>query len=331
MLKCNRILLAVIAMLVVAKAASSHVVDPNKFNMHDFATEVTYYEPGDDVNTFGSGAPFDTFWHRWYDRKEAALGAPSRSVRMYDGARDWVNPANAPDEANDIVSVGTTAYQGPPAAIILKFDHRVADDSRNPYGIDFIVFGNSWFKTGLTYWVTGANPESYTIGGIYEEPGIVSVSQYANGPWYSYDSQSYPRADAYAPTASRKWDSAAEEWGAWLDPTRPIDPNLTPSDFDGKTVAQAIEMYDGSAGGAGFDISVFGLPWIQYVKIEKDPDLLYLPEVDAISDVSAPGDINYDLRVDLYDFAAAASRWSGDFRDISDVTGNWLAGAGGAM
>ena len=322
----------VLAVMGAAGTCSARIVDPNKFSMHDFATEVIYYEPGDDVNTPGS--LFDPFWQRYYDRKEAALGPPSRSVRMYNGGRDWVNPANPPDEANDIVSVGTTADPCRPAAIILAFDHRVAHDSRNPYGIDFIVFGNALFNIGSA-WTTGANPELYSISDIYEEPGIVSVSQYANGPWYTYASPIYPRADSFAPTASRRWDSETDRWGAWLDPTRPIDPNLKPSDFYGKTVAQAIEMYDGSAGGAGFDISVFGLPWIQYVKIEQDPDQdpknPLSPEVDAVSDVTAPGDVNYDLRVDLKDFAVVASRWTGDFRDISDVTGNWLAGVGGAM
>ena len=121
-----------------------------------------------------------------------------------------------------------------------------------------------------------------------------------------------PYADDFAPTASYAWDEFNDVWAEELDPTRPVDPTLAPSDFAGKTVAQMIAAYDGSAGGTGFDIGALGLEWIQYVRIEDDPDSNVTTEIDAIADVSCcgdykhpypVGDLNKDCTVDTADFA----------------------------
>jgi hypothetical protein len=328
-MRLDRLTTCLFIWLVLSAVASARVVDPNRFSLHDFASEVTYYEPGDDVNTPGSWYNFG-----FYDKKAAALGTPTRSAKMSTGSMEWVNPLLPAWSRDDVVSVGTTADPCHPAAMVLKFDHRVMHDVRNPYGLDLIVFGNARFYPDIWHgeWMSGDNPTQKVIGNVlYAEPGLVSVAQYANGPWYTYASPVYRRTDSFAPTASRKWNLTASEWGSWLDPTKPLDPNLQASDFYGKTVAQAIDMYDGSAGGAAFDISVFGLAWIQYVRIEQDTDYGFVLEVDAISDVSAPGDMNYDMRVDLRDFAVIAADYKGDIGDISDVCANWLAGSGAGM
>jgi hypothetical protein len=106
---------------------------------------------------------------------------------------------------------------------------------------------------------------------------------------------------------------------------------LTWDDFDGVNVAQAIALYDGSAGGTGFDLRWLspedyealktdpqsGRRWIQYVKFSS-VTAGQIGEVDAISDVAAcgdyqhpipPGDVNKDCRVDLLDFAVLAENW----------------------
>jgi hypothetical protein len=324
-----------VAVMVITGRVHAHVVDPALLNPSDFATEVVYYEPGWDVLPPYGFSYWDGSAYIYYEKREAALGAPTRMVRMENRQMEPVNPVLPAWEPNDVVSVGTTDEGYPAAGIILKFDHDVADDLNNPYGIDFIVFGNARFFTDNGDWLAGDNPAGRFIGSaIYEEPGLVSVSQTGlPGSWHTFASPICRRADAFAPTAARKWDAASSQWGVWLDPTRPIDPNLKAADFYGKSVAQAIEMYDGSAGGAGFDISVFGLPWIRYVKIEQNPDWPVVLEVDAVSDVSAcgdyahpfpTGDLNHDCRVNFEDMAIAGSRWVSERDVIESIVGNWL-------
>jgi hypothetical protein len=94
---------------------------------------------------------------------------------------------------------------------ILSFDHQVMDDAANPYGIDFIVYGNAFF-----------------VGNGYV-------------------------AD---------------------------DTELTTG-----TSADAMALYDGSAGGTGFDLAESGYDWIQYIKFEGVAGICG-GEVDAIADVA---------------------------------------------
>ena len=63
--------------------------------------------------------------------------------------------------------------------------------------------------------------------------------------------------------------------------------------FDGWTVAEIAQAYGESAGGAGFDIGRFGLSvdpetgckWIQYVRVEDNPDSSATTEIDGFADV----------------------------------------------
>ena len=81
-------------------------------------------------------------------------------------------------------------------------------------------------------------------------------------------------------------------WGAPSDATRPVDPSLSGADFKGRSLADYARLYDGSAGGTGFDISAFDLPrdalgrkFIRFVRITTlDPDAS--TEVDAVADVA---------------------------------------------
>ena len=76
--------------------------------------------------------------------------------------------------------------------------------------------------------------------------------------------------------------------------------------------------FSGSAGGTGFDIGVFGLDWIKYVRIEDDPNSGVTTEIDAIADVGCcgdyrhpypVGDINKDCRVDMEDMSLLGRYW----------------------
>lgn len=279
------------------------------FSLFCFA-EVTYaydYDANDfaieDVNYLeGTGAGI-------YNEPNSALGRPSvetggrvypEMVRVVPVYQAWL--------ANQIVTIGDGGQ------LTVKFSHPVANDENNPYGIDFIIFGNAFLVIGE--WWNFGNPEDTTVtGAVYAEPGIVSVSQDGQN-WYYFSSGPY--ADDFAPTASYKWDDVNDVWGGELDPTRPIDPNVSASDMAGKTVAEVIEAYNGSAGGTGFDIGTLGLDWIQYVRIEDDPMDPRTTEIDAIADVSCcgdyrhpfpVGDINKDCKVNMIDFALLVGHW----------------------
>jgi len=264
-----------------------------------------------------------------YDDPSAVLGAPARFVKASATktfACSMVYPAwnLSPDGEKLIVTLDTDAE------IIVGFDHRVSDDVHNPFGIDFIVFGNAAFKADTDEYLAPdtdmARCRIASPAAVLDERVTVSVAQDPNGPWYTFADG--PWGDDIYPTNAFAWDDSAGDWSGELDPLRPVDPNLGLSDFAGLTVAEAIRMYDGSAGGTGFDLQWLapedfeslavdpetGRRWIQYIRVTSDE----LGEVDAFADVACcgdykrkppPGDVNNDCRVDMADFAVMARNW----------------------
>lgn len=116
-----------------------------------------------------------------------------------------------------------------------------------------------------------------------------------------------------------------------MDFTKPVDPNLVLGDFSGLTVADAIDLYDGSGGGTSFDLKDLttydelaidpnsGCRWIQYVRLEGGEGIFAEGgQVDAVADVAVCGDLTHpypagditkDCRVDLWDLAVLAGSW----------------------
>jgi len=279
------------------------------YDANDFAGEVIGYIEGTGV-TSDMFVPSEKFNH-----PQSALGRPTLETTG-DG---W----NIPPDVNCPVVPVYPAFRyyevvtiGSGGSITLKFNHPVANDRNNLFGIDFIIFGNAYYILGADQAWKNGNPENVTVGTTFaNEPGIVSVSKDGIN-WYYFSS---PYADAFAPTDSYQWDDVNDIWADELNPTKPVDPNLTTGDFYGSTVAQIIDAYNGSAGGTGFDLADVGLDWIMYVRIEDDPNTGYLTEIDAVADVSAcgdykhpypAGDLNFDCRV--------------NFEDLAILTGNWL-------
>jgi len=89
------------------------------------------------------------------------------------------------------------------------------------------------------------------------------------------------------PTQAYQWDAGSATWtDEEMDWTKPVDPSLASTMFNGGiSAAAAIAMYDGSAGGTGFDLSESGFDWIQYVKVEGLGDN-YGADIDGFSDVA---------------------------------------------
>ena len=189
--------------------------------------------------------------------------------------------------------------------VTIKFDHKVVDDPLNPYGLDFIVFGNAFLLYGdLEYFDGSDDPANYRDGsGAYDaKPGKVEVSQ-DGVHWAEYDDG--PFANTFAPTISHRYEPEAPDaslfagnawWGRLADPTLPVDPSLTPTDFMGRTIAEYATLFNGSSGGVGFDIDGLDLPvdestgrkWIQYVRVTSlsSYDDAMWTVVDAFSDVA---------------------------------------------
>lgn len=240
-----------------------------------FAAAVVDY-----AGPFGEGA---------YSYPEAVLGKPA--TQFQDGAGvtsrvKLVEPAYA--YGLDGEPLITTLNAG--AYITVRFDHKVLDDPENPYGIDFIVFGNSFFSLGGNS-VNDASDMNETPlnGGGWFEKVTVSVSQDGQ-TWYTYEDGPY--GDNLFPTQAYQWDEENRQWtDTEMDWTRPVNPSLQLADFEGKTAAEAIAMYDGSAGGTGFDLAESGFEWIRYIRVESLEGEFAEGEIDAFADV-APGTVD---------------------------------------
>lgn len=220
-----------------------------------------------------------------YDWPGAALGKPTTHFTE-TGADVWAcsmvvsawNLAPPPYDPEDPNSGKIITTVNPNGHLIVKFATPIEDDPNNWYGRDFIVYGNGRFTSvGEDYLTPTSDMEQVIIedgGEGWWEPSMVSVAQHATGPWYDFNLPTDPRCDDFAPLNAFAWDNIDHTWGAELDFTKPLDPALTREDFGNLTVAQAIDLYRGSAGGAAFDISRFSLPtngygrkWIQYIKV----------------------------------------------------------------
>lgn len=290
---------------------------PATAEFSDFAVELIDYS-----GSFGSSPyndPCAVLGHPATDCKNTAWGDPPPTFRV----KLIEAPYNF--DLNDdkvITTINEEEY------ITVKFDHKVIDFPSNLYGQDFIIFGNSFF--------TGSDPEespsdttnmnSYQLSGFGGYgPTQVSVSQ-DGVTWYTFDSGPY--ADDLYATQAYLWDRENTQWtDELMDFTKPINPNLVEADFQNISAADAIDLYNGSAGGTSYDLqdlagyenlaidSNSGYRWIQYVRLEG---IGGDGQIDAVSDVAACGDpthpypigdINKDCSVDLIDFTLLAGNW----------------------
>lgn len=282
------------------------------YNPSDFATEVVEYVRGSQV-------PMDWIWHLPFDQPQAALGRPT-----IDTTGDWsaappetpvaVVPVYPPFRMWELVSIGEAGH------LILKFDHAVTNDPRNPCGVDFIVYGNTFqVIDGSQSWLN-TDPEQCPIGSaaLWAEPGTVSVAQTYDPQrpeqtvWHTFTHG--PGADMFAPTLGRIYDPEHAPlgppnngwWGAPTDPLIPFNPALTPAGFQGQSLAHYARRYGYCAGGTGFNLDDVHLDWFQYIRIDNPANSGMTPEIDAVADVGpdeAAPDFDCDTDVDANDIA----------------------------
>jgi len=150
-------------------------------------------------------------------KPEAALGRPAAWSELDTSNPDTdiapITPFIAAATRDDVVRLYDVYDEYDefvePAHIVIAFDHPVVDDPHNPWGLDFIVFGNALYTgtagdqlTGLEDPLTVAvsNPSEGQETILNVEPGHVSVSQ-DGVTWYTF---------TQGPTASRRrWASGS--------------------------------------------------------------------------------------------------------------------------
>jgi hypothetical protein len=199
-----------------------------------------------------------------------ALGEPTRNSAAYGGY--VVSPFSGASDATELVSLGAGGE------LVVKFDEPVVDDPANPFGIDLLIFGNSFL--GLS----GGNYDETDLatGAVFSEGGAVSVS--ADG--ISYFPIVGLEADGLFPTNGYSDITAPFPASGSLlaDFTRPVDPSF---DVTGLNTAAVVAGYNGSGGGAGIDLASVGLAAISYVKITNPLGSGTTPEIDGFADVQA--------------------------------------------
>ena len=251
-----------------------------------------------------------------------ALGPPERFTGegIAPGA---VTPFHPCFSTNEIVSIGAGGQ------LTLGFDPPLRDQANNPFGIDFIVFGNSFF--------TDAAYPSGVVGALASDGGTIQVS--ADG--INWITIANVLADGLCPTMG--WIDAPpySQTNGMIatDPNIPVDPTWTAASLVGKTYVELVEIYDGSAGGAGVDLASVGLAQAIAIRIMVPSGIHANVEIDAVARVYAsgnPADIDgnglvngADLAVVLSAFGTASSAadidHSGlvDGSDLTAVLAGW--------
>ena len=271
-----------------------------------------------------------------YDDVENVLGRPTAyMVGQWGGP---VSPYNAAWKEGELLTL-----EGEDDYVVIEFDHDVVDDPNNPFGLDFIVFGNA-FGVGTTdaYYSQDMGPASisFTGSGTPEE-AYVEVSQDGQ-TWYAFEDG--PFGDDFAPTLGFVYDDVTPDtalysgnrwWGKMADACYPVDPSLSWASLQGVSLAEVAKRYNGSAGGTGFDIGKLNLPtnaqgrkWFRYVRISgmesevanEKGDFCTLPEVDAVADV-APVSGYRNWVLDNFSWAEA---WQTNLTDAAVIAQNGL-------
>jgi len=188
-----------------------------------------------------------------YDNPYVVLGSPPAT----DSSGWPVSITSAPWEPTDVVSLGNGG------SITIAFNHQVLNNSADvEYGIDLLVFGNSFFATD---WETDGR-----IVGTYFEPAKIEVSQ--DGVVF-YEIANTVADALYPYTASAENFVHATPGGIEYM-------NRQPSDVEAD--------YSGGCGGAQVDISnAIGasLDWIMYVRVTDITGDSGIADVTGFADV----------------------------------------------
>ena len=249
--------------LVPALALAS-VLSFTQTSLAQFASSVVSYNSG-----VGFQAGFTT--------ASSALGEPSRvTPGLYGGP---VDPFNSAYLSSQVVSIGAGG------SLTLQFTAPILNNPANAFGRDFNIFGNAGFVITNEYslvtfdWV-GTPATDGTLYGADATSTRVSVSSDGIN-FYTLNPAFASLVDSLFPT------DGIGDFGL------PVNPSLTASSFAGKNLADIRALYNGSGGGASYDISwaqdglgqSVSLTSIEFVRVEV---LAGNAEIDGIVAVPEP-------------------------------------------
>jgi hypothetical protein len=187
----------------------------------------------------------------------AALGAPASGKS--------VTPFAPPYSTSQLVGIGAGGE------ITLQMSSPIVNNPSDPYGINFMLFANQFFVESSSGLVTG----------LYDHPASISVEVSSDdSTWYTLNPALAPQPGALFPTSGNG------------NPLIPVNPSLTLNSFIGQNPAGVTALYNGSAGGTGYDLAwaqdgsgnSVDLTSADYVQIDVQSGVLYL---DAVSEVQA--------------------------------------------
>ena len=245
-------------------------------NTNDFAVQVI------STNNLDAASP--------YNDPTAVLGRPT--LQFYDpydyGVTDRVSivdePFNVTPAGNPVITGIETGGQ-----ITVQLGRKIYANPNHPYGMDFIVYGNSFFYSFLGNPGTISDATDFNAlifnnatfsNGLYGHPTTVSVSQDGVN-WYTCGT-----APELFPDNAYRWDNTNDAWTEEeMNPTKPLNPSVLTAGFSGQSVAGGLDQFVGAAGGTAFSLQGSGLTWIQYVRVQ--PPVGASTFVDAIAAVDS--------------------------------------------
>jgi hypothetical protein len=174
----------------------------------------------DTVVSYVPGSTYDSS----YQNPDVALGAPTTGS---DGSTPYsiIYPAYKTSQICVI---------NPGGELTLGFNTPIMNDpTDHADGMDFTIFGNDFF----------VGTASRLSGSVYDHPGLTV--------WVSQNDVNFYELDV--PNGYGADDGFPEQGSG--NPLLPVNPALTFSSFAGLSEAQALSLYNGSAGGASFSIS----------------------------------------------------------------------------
>ena len=245
------------------------------------ASQVVSYAPG-----VGAGIN--------YQNPNAALGPPTRMTGS-GASTGVVSPFQPPFMPGEVVSVGRGGW------LVLQFDPPVVDDPRHPFGVDLIVYGNSFFGD-LGY-------PGGVVGFLFEEGGTVELS--SDGTvWHAVPGAADGGLPTMAYLDAGPYQAVAGQ--VPCDPAWPVDPAVQGEDLVGMDYSTLQLVYAGACGGTSVDLAAAGLQQARFVRISVAANAASVPEVDAVVAVRVPqasADLDGSGVVDGTDLGLLLGAW----------------------